>query len=73
MKPEHRAKLLELAARRGDKGFSSVVTEAIASFLDRQGKREQELGEALAVRGSLTRREGEGFRKRVSRIRESWR
>jgi hypothetical protein len=29
MKPEHRAKLLELAAHRGAKGFSQLVSEAL--------------------------------------------
>ena len=31
---EHRARLLELAARRGEKGFSSIVEEALARFVD---------------------------------------
>jgi hypothetical protein len=30
MKPEHRARVIELAARRGDKGFSTVIAEALA-------------------------------------------
>jgi predicted transcriptional regulator len=29
LKPEHRARLLELAARRGQKGLSAVIQEAI--------------------------------------------
>jgi hypothetical protein len=29
IKPEHRARILELAATRGDKGFSTVVAEAL--------------------------------------------
>lgn len=30
---EQRAKLLELAARRGEKGFSKLVQEAVAEYL----------------------------------------
>ena len=33
LKPEHRARLLELAARRGEKGFSSVIAEAVDAYL----------------------------------------
>ena len=33
IKPEHRAKLLELAARRGQKGFSHLIAEALEAFL----------------------------------------
>ena len=33
IKPEHRAKLLELAARRGTKGFSELVGEALDAYL----------------------------------------
>jgi hypothetical protein len=28
MKPEHRERILELSAKRGEKGFSAVVVEA---------------------------------------------
>ena len=33
LKPEHRAALLELAARRGEKGFSSLIADAIEAYL----------------------------------------
>jgi len=33
IKPGHRARLLEVAARRGEKGFSSVIAEALESYL----------------------------------------
>ena len=33
MKPEHRSALLALAARRGEKGFSNLLAEAIDEFL----------------------------------------
>jgi len=73
MKPDHRAKLLELAASRGEKGFSSVVEEAIELLLTSEEGRKHDLQEALAVSGSLSRKEGEGLREHVSQLRESWR
>ena len=36
IRDEHRAKLLEMAARRGEKGFSSIVSEAIELILQAQ-------------------------------------
>jgi len=35
LKPEHRARLLELAARRGERGFSSIIGEAVDARLKR--------------------------------------
>jgi hypothetical protein len=43
MKPDHRAKLLELAASRGEKGFSSVVEEAIELLLTSEEGRKHDL------------------------------
>jgi predicted transcriptional regulator len=73
LKPEHRARLLDLAARRGQKGFSSVVGEAIEAYLQ-AGTRNDGLREkALRLRGRLTREEAEGLRRRVAKVREFWR
>jgi predicted DNA-binding protein len=33
LKPEHRARLADLAARKGAKGFSSIIAEAIDVYL----------------------------------------
>jgi hypothetical protein len=41
IKPEHRSALLALAARRGGKGFSAVLEEAIEGFLRTQGDRQR--------------------------------
>ena len=47
MKPEHRAKLLELAARRGAKGFSDLVAEALEAHLQAEGRREAQRKRAV--------------------------
>jgi len=41
MKPEHRSALLALASRRGHKGFSDVVGEALESYLRGEADREK--------------------------------
>ena len=71
IRPEHRAKLLEIAARRGEKGFSSVVADAIDSYLANLRDRTRE--QALNVRGKLGKRDAQRLRKRAASLRESWR
>ena len=73
MKNEHRAALLELAARRGEKGFSHLVEEAIEAYLRSPAEEERKREAALSVIGSISEDEAEELRKRVRRIREFWR
>jgi hypothetical protein len=73
MKPEHRAALLALAARRGDKGFSSVLEEAIETYLSGERYREQRRQELLSLRGSLSGEEAAELRETTRELRESWR
>lgn len=73
MKPEHRAALLALAARRGLKGFSPVLEEAIESFLKGESGREARRAELLSLAGAVTGEEADDLRRRTEAIRESWR
>ena len=72
MNPEHRARLLELAARRGEKGFSGVVNEAIETYLARQEDQEARQRKALELKGALSPDEGDALRTEIWRLRESW-
>jgi hypothetical protein len=73
LKPEHRARLLELAARRGEKGFSSVVGEAVEAYLEAGSGHDRLRERALRMRGKLGRDEAERLRRRVAKVREYWR
>lgn len=73
LKDEHRAKLLELAARRGQKGFSDVLAEAIETYLTSLSRDEEKRQAALQLRGSLTEKEADELRKATRSLRESWR
>jgi len=73
LRPEHRARLLELAARRGEKGFSSVIAEAVEAYLKRTAEGDRLRKRALSVRGKLRPSEAELLRSTVRRIREFWR
>lgn len=73
LKPEHRSRLLAIAARRGEKGFSSVLNEAVESYLSEETERERRLQKALQLRGVLTRKEAAELQKRAASLRSSWR
>jgi hypothetical protein len=73
MKPEHRSALLALAARRGEKGFSSVLAEAIEEYLDQERTRVQRRKEVLSLAGSLSVQDAKFLRSTAMSRREHWR
>lgn len=70
---EHRAALLELAARRGEKGFSTLIAEALDVYLKRVSDGEGRRKATLALRGALRREDAEALRAATRAIRERWR
>lgn len=73
IKAEHRARLLEIAARRGEKGFSTVVREAIEVYLQEQARNEEIREKALRVGGSFNSKDTATLRRNVAAIRTHWR
>ena len=67
---QHRA-LSALAQRRGVRGFSSLVQEALAAYLQDVGDDEIDL--LLGLEGSLTEDEEREMRARVDSARSAWR
>ena len=57
--PEQRARLMELAARRGEKGFSKLVQQALDAYLKSQAGEEDKRRRALMLKGALDSREAE--------------
>jgi metal-responsive CopG/Arc/MetJ family transcriptional regulator len=68
-----RAKLLDLAARRGEKGFSGLVSEAVAAYLTDLEGRHAKVARATAVLGTLSEDEAEEMRRSVAALRDRWR
>jgi hypothetical protein len=68
-----RAKLLELAAMRGEKGFSVLVQEALDAYIEAQTSNEKRKRRALSLNGSLKASEAQALRESTQAIRESWR
>jgi len=73
MNPEHRARLLELASQRGEKGFSAVVGEALEFYLEARSRRTKAIRRALTLKGTMKTAEAEGLRARTRNIRANWR
>ena len=70
---EQRAKLLETAAKRGEKGFSSIVQEALADYFDAEERRQEKVRRALEVIGSLDADQTAALEKSVRELRQRWR
>ena len=68
-----RARLLDLAARRGEKGFSRLVQEAIDLLLADDDSRKSRIQAALALRGSMSAKAADELEASVARIRSTWR
>ena len=69
---EARARLLDLAARRGQRGFSSLVEEAVVRYLDEEEDRQAVIDSARSMRGALGE-EAEGLEASVHLLRARWR
>jgi hypothetical protein len=72
MKPEHRSALLSVASRRGQKGFSSVLEEAIEYYLRAEQDREKRRKALLSLAGALSPEKAEKLRRTTKDLREHW-
>jgi predicted transcriptional regulator len=70
---EQRARLQALATRRGQKGFSNIVQEAVDRYLREESTRQDRVKRALAISGSLDEEAADALEASVRSIRESWR
>jgi Arc/MetJ-type ribon-helix-helix transcriptional regulator len=70
---EQRVELMRLAAQRGEKGFSSVVREAIDRYLEVEASRDDLVQVARAARGTLNGKDADALANRVAEIRSHWR
>jgi len=73
IKPEHRARLLELAARRGHKGFSQLIEEALDAYLKAQATNADSRKRVRLLQGALSTKDAKALRSATDEIRASWR
>jgi predicted transcriptional regulator len=70
---EQRSKLLEAAARRGEKGFSSIIQEALDHYFEAAFERRERVERGLRVLGSLEGPVADRLEKDARQLRRSWR
>jgi metal-responsive CopG/Arc/MetJ family transcriptional regulator len=68
-----RAELLKLAAQRGEKGFSSVIRDALTLYIRQHHARREAVAQALALQGSFSDDEADALEASISHLREKWR
>ena len=68
-----RAELLKLAAQRGEKGFSSIVREALDLYIRQHRAKREVVAQALKLQGSFSDGEADALEASVRQLRESWR
>jgi predicted transcriptional regulator len=73
LRDDQRARLLEIAGRRGEKGFSRLIQEAVDRYLQDEARRDRSVEAALAVLGSISEREADEMRTATRGLRERWR
>jgi hypothetical protein len=73
IRDEHRAILLEMAARRGEKGFSTIVAEAIELLIQARGELDAARRRALGLRGTMAAKDADSLRREAERLRSEWR
>ncbi|MBI5628004.1 MAG: hypothetical protein HY953_03715 [Candidatus Rokubacteria bacterium] len=65
--------MLKLAAQRGEKGFSSIVREALELYMRQHRAKRALVSEALKVEGSFSNAEADTLEASVRNLREKWR
>jgi hypothetical protein len=68
-----RARLLELAARRGEKGFPRLIQEAVDRLLTEDETRAARVKAALTLEGSMGAEAADELANSVRRVRSNWR
>ncbi len=71
--PDHlRATILALAARKGYRGYSRVIVEALEYYLRNKASEEDGLKEVLALKGAWSQKTAEDVRSRIELVRANW-
>ena len=67
-----RRRLRNLADERGEKGYSTLVNEALREYLDNREVRKKKLSRALELEGSIDESEADNLTTRIEEIWKSW-
>ena len=70
---EQHVRLRQMAIRRGVRGVSPLIREALERFLDDEVPTDGALAEALAVQGALSSQDADALEVDYRQLREQWR
>jgi hypothetical protein len=68
-----RARLLAIAARRGEKGFSRLLQDALDRYLAEEETRKGKIDAALGLAGTLDDESARALESSVHQLRKTWR
>lgn len=71
--PVQRERLLAAAARRGEKGFSSIVGEALDRYFDAEADRLERVERAISAIGSRSGESADRMEADAAGLRATWR
>jgi predicted transcriptional regulator len=69
---DHRSALHSLAARRGLRGYSKLIQEAIDFYIKEKVRKEDNIKQLLKMKGTWSEEEARKFKKRIEEIRRNW-
>ncbi len=73
LKPEHRARLREIALRRKLRGVSHVIAEALDAYFDRFDRPRSRRRVVRRLKGAISADEARHLRETARALRASWR
>ena len=68
----HRSMLLALAAKRGMRGYSEIIQEALEQYMASHIEQMEIKEKVLAMRGSWRKEETEQTKSKLLELREKW-
>lgn len=67
-----RAALLAISAKRGLRGFSKIVEEALELYLQTMASRDKALADLLSLKGSWSDQEAKDTRQAIRKVKDNW-
>ena len=69
---DHRSSLHSLAVRRGLRGYSKLIREAVDLYIQEMTAKEGSATHLLRMRGTWNTEEARTFQKKLREIRKNW-
>jgi hypothetical protein len=69
---DHRSSLHSLAARRGIRGYSKLIQEAVDLYIQEKTAKERNVKPLLQMRGTWNSEDARKFQRNLRKIRRNW-